>query len=97
MKQLAVLGVVALLAGCSGGASEKFTDAECGAFVDKFQQVTGVADNLYISKEEVANERAKYVAGCVNGELGVTRTELECGTQAAGAEAWKACNIIFNP
>ena len=92
MKHVAVIGTLLLLAGCSEMDAGSFTTAECESFVAKFHQVTGTTAETDFSLH--ANE---YVEGCMSGEMGLSREELDCGINAAGVEEWKACNIVFNP
>lgn len=91
MGMMFVVGA-ALLAGCSETDAGSFTNAECEAFVDKFHQVTGTT-----SETDMSLNSTEYVQGCLSGEMGLSREELDCGINAAGVEEWKACNIVFNP
>ena len=91
LKGMLVAGAV-LLAGCSEMDAGTFTTAECEAFVGKFHQVTGTT-----SATDMSLNSTEYVQGCLSGEMGLSREELDCGINAAGVEEWKACNIVFNP
>ena len=86
-----LLGAV-LLAGCSDMEAATFTNAECEAFIGKVHQLTGTT-----SETDMSLNSTEYVQGCLSGELGLSREELDCGINAAGVEEWRACNIVFNP
>lgn len=91
LKGVLLAGAV-LLAGCSEMDAGSFTTAECEAFIGKFHQLTGTT-----SATDMSLNSTEYVQGCMSGELGLSREELDCGINAAGVEEWKACNISFNP
>ena len=92
LKGAMLLAGAVILAGCSESDAGAFTTAECEAFVGKFHQVTGTT-----SATDFSLSSTEYVQGCMSGEMGLSREELDCGIGAAGVEEWKACNIVFNP
>lgn len=93
MKELAVLGLAALLAGCSGGISDEFTAAECDSFVRKFMEYGEVAK--VFPAEELAGMRTGLVQECTAKKIGLSREELDCAVKAATADEFRACGIVI--
>ena len=93
MKQLVVLGLVASLAGCSGGTSGDFTLAECQAFTSKYLEYSNLGNVL--PADEMTEFREGLPAECMSKKLGLSREELDCGVKANNLAEFRACGIVI--
>ena len=80
MKQFFVFGLVASLAGCSGGGGGAFTLAECQAFTTKWLEYSNLGDML--PAEQMTEFREGLPAECMSKKVGLSREELDCGVKA---------------
>ena len=93
MKQLVVLGLVASLAGCSGGTSGDFTLAECQAFTTKWLEYSNLQNML--PAEQMTEFREGLPAECMSKKMGLSREELDCGVKANNLDEFRACGIVI--
>jgi len=93
MKQLVVFGLVASLAGCSGGTSGDFTLAECQAFTTRWLEYSNLGTVL--PAEEMTEFREGLPAECMSKKMGLSREELDCGVKANNLEEFRACGIVI--
>ena len=80
MKQWLVLGLVASLAACPGGASGDFTLAQCQAFTTNWLEYGNLESVL--PAEQMTGFPQGLPAECTSRKMGLGREELDCGAKA---------------